>query len=220
MKQSSEIYDKDYFEQGIQKGVSLYENYHWLPDLTIPMAKAIANYAKIMPNSSILDVGCAKGYMVRAFRELGFNALGIDASLYAINHLDETVQKGYTRIFLVYRMQIWPFRDNEFDWVITKDTLEHLTERELNFVLHESSRVASKAFHIIPMGDGESYSCKDYEKDITHKLRRPMEWWVDIFQKNGFRVIKKSYRVKGIKDKWYKIHHKGNGFFILERRNQ
>ncbi|HEC66234.1 MAG TPA: class I SAM-dependent methyltransferase [bacterium] len=215
----NDLYGKLYFEEGIQTGKSLYENYRWLPHLTIPMVKSIVKHTKMSPKSSILDVGCAKGYMVRAFRELGFNAWGIDASLYAINHLDETVQKGYTRIFLVYRMQIWPFRDNEFDWVITKDTLEHLTERELDFVLHESSRVAPKAFHIIPMGDGESYFCKDYEKDITHKLRRPMGWWADIFQKNGFRVLKKSYRVKGIKDKWYKSHHKGNGFFMLERRN-
>lgn len=222
MGKLSNKYGEDYFERGVQRKLSLYENYRWLPHLTIPMVKSIIKYAGIAPGSSVLDVGCAKGYTVRAFVELGFNAFGIDTSLYAINHLDETIKN---RIFLVYPMQIWPFRDEQFDWVITKDTLEHLTlyhdpsgKDELQFFLSECYRVSPKGFHVIPMGDGVSYFCKDYEKDITHKLWQTMRWWVKEFTDNGFEVLKKSYRVKGIKDKWYPIHPKGNGFFVLRRK--
>lgn len=225
LKLSRELYGEDYFERGIESGLSLYENYRWLPDLTISMVKAIVKHTGMAPGSSILDVGCAKGYMVRAFVELGFNAFGIDTSLYVINHLDETIRDS-ARVFIVYPMQGWPFRDEQFDWVITKDTLEHLTlhhdpsgKDELQFVLSECHRVSPKGFHVIPMGDGIRYFCEDYEKDVTHRLRQTMRWWAKEFTDSGFKVLKKGYRVKGIKDRWYSVHPKGNGFFVLERKN-
>jgi len=217
-----DLYGEDYFERGIESDLSLYESYRWLPDPTISMVKSIVEYTGMAPGSSILDIGCAKGYMVRAFVELGFDAYGIDISQYAITHADETISNKLT---LVERMQPWPFNRDQFDWVITKDTLEHLTlhydplgKDELQFVLSECHRVSPKGFHVIPMGDGTRYFCKDYEKDVTHVLRQSMDWWVKEFTDGDFEVLKKGYRVKGIKDRWYLIHSKGNGFFIMERR--
>ena len=34
-------YDKDYYENGVAKGISGYENYRWIPELTYPMAYTI-----------------------------------------------------------------------------------------------------------------------------------------------------------------------------------
>lgn len=224
MKLSSELYGEDYFERGIQANISLYENYRWLPHLTIPMVKSLIRHTDMKPNSSILDVGCAKGYMVRAFTELGFDAWGIEISDYAISHADKTIRK---KIIRAHRCHPWRFEQDQFDWVISKDTLEHLTLLydplridELAFVLSECHRVAPKGFHIIPMGKRLKYLCQDYEKDRTHILRQPMKWWIKEFNNSGFDLIKATHRVKGIKDKWYRIHKKGNGFFTVTRKNE
>ena len=41
-------------------------------------------------------------------------------------------------------------------------------------------------------------------------------WWIKLFENNGFKVQKMLYKVDGIKDKWFKINKRGNGFFVLE----
>ena len=74
MVTSGEVYDADYFLRGKQTGRSLYENYRWLPDLTIPMVAAMIRHLGIKPDDKILDFGCARGYVVKAFREMGYRA--------------------------------------------------------------------------------------------------------------------------------------------------
>jgi len=120
----SELYDEDYFLRGKETGKSLYENYRWIPELTVPMAKSIVKHCGIKQDQRILDFGCARGYLVRALRELGHEAYGYDESRWALDNLDPVAQPfinsvvGYT-----------PFWKREkFDWVIAKDVLEHIDE--------------------------------------------------------------------------------------------
>src|SRR5579862_3672374 len=82
------VYDESYFLRGKESGKSLYENYRWMPDLTIPMVQRIIEHCGIRRGDSILDFGCARGYVVRAFRELGYNAYGYDISRWAIENAD------------------------------------------------------------------------------------------------------------------------------------
>ena len=60
------IYDKNYYECGIESGKSLYTNYRWMPELTIPMCSRMIEHLKISSRDKILDFGCAKGYSVKA----------------------------------------------------------------------------------------------------------------------------------------------------------
>lgn len=80
------LYDQSYYEHGIESGISLYSNYRWLPELTIPLAARIIEYLQIGVEDSILDFGCAKGYLIKAFRLLHRNAYGFDISSYAIDN--------------------------------------------------------------------------------------------------------------------------------------
>ena len=41
------IYNGDYFERGAETGVSLYSNYRWLPELTIPMCHHIIQFLNL-----------------------------------------------------------------------------------------------------------------------------------------------------------------------------
>ena len=53
-------YDKDYFENGLAKGLSCYENYRWIPELTYPMAFSLCDYLKLKKNHIILEYLCTR----------------------------------------------------------------------------------------------------------------------------------------------------------------
>ena len=51
---------------------------------------------------------------------------------------------------------------------------------------------------------------------IKHILLLKNEnWWKKLFTENKFRLKSFSYNIEGIKDKWYNVNTRGNGFFKL-----
>lgn len=201
-------YDEDYYERGVQLGISGYTNYRWMPELTIPMCEMMANYLCIPKNQKILDFGCAKGYLVKAFIELGYDCDGVDISEYAISQAPQEIRD---RLFLYNPENL----DNKYyDTVIAKDVFEHIEPKDLSKILWELSDVTDRIFCVAPLGDGEKYIVPEYENDITHVIRQPKEWWVDHFKKSGWNTSFFSYLLDGIKDNW-SHYTKGNGFFVL-----
>lgn len=205
-------YDADYFLHGKEKGLSLYENYRWLPELTPPMAKRMVEHLGIQKGDKILDFGCARGFLVRALVESGYDAWGADCSTWAISNCDEKV-KG--RLTLTQKPLI------NYDWIICKDTLEHLNVWDLLATLAEFAlRTKKGALIVVPLSYhlGEPYVIEDYEKDITHVVRWPLWRWVQechiAFDETW--EISSRYRIEGIKDNYAKWPT-GNGFITIRK---
>lgn len=203
-------YDADYFERGIECGVSGYQNYRWLPELTTALAMAYVDYLGITREHKTLDFGCAKGYVVKALRILHRQAWGCDISGYAVNSTD-----NQTRQYLKQSSSkaIVPFSES-FDFIISKDVLEHIPELELNDVLVALRNKGESLFAIIPLGMNGRYTIPAYELDVTHVLAKGKDWWIDKFQRNGWVLKEFSHRVRGIKESWSN-YEAGNGFFLL-----
>jgi SAM-dependent methyltransferase len=204
----STLFNEDYFERGIELGISGYTNYRWLPDLTIPMCYRMIQYLGIKEKDLILDFGCAKGYLVKAFRLLHFKAWGYETSKYAIENAPNDV-KSY--IYWAGSAYILP---DHFDWIIAKDVFEHISYETIDSILKSLRQKCKKMFAIIPLANGEEYNVPIYENDKTHIIRESLEWWANEFMEAGFNVLEKTYRVKHIKEN-YAQYEKGNGFFIL-----
>jgi SAM-dependent methyltransferase len=207
----STSFDRQYFEDGIKTGRSLYENYRWLPELTIPMAHFLIDHLRLRPGDKVLDYGCAKGYTVKALRLLGIDAYGCDISPYAIENADPEI---YSNCRLMENECIPPFCQR-YDWIISKDVLEHLEAEALQEFLHESRGSASKGFHVIPLGNSESYNAPEYDADLTHKIAESAAWWIDTFESAGWKIESLTWSVRGIKENWTSRYPKGNGFFTL-----
>jgi hypothetical protein len=77
---------------------------------------------------------------------------------------------------------------------------------------------AKQFFFVIPLGDNNLFRIREYEIDVTHVTKKDEEWWVNLFTSCGFRLREFSYSMGPIKEKWIKEHPHGNGFFILERK--
>ena len=199
----STLFDADYFENGPSTGKSLYENYRWMPELTLPFAAAIAKHIGMEYGDTVLDFGCAKGFLVKALRLLHYDAYGADISEYAV--------KGRENLQLIEHAAdiSLPPHVSRFDFIIAKDTLEHIPQvkQELQALMHK----ARCLFVVVPLGDGEKYVAADYEKDTTHIIRQPLEWWVNTMENSGWCVREAVYDLPYIKDRWRHIPG-GNGF--------
>lgn len=201
-------FTKDYYENGREKRLSCYKDYRWLPELTLPMARSIVDQLQIPQDARILDFGCAKGYLVKALRLMGYQAFGVDISAYAIGAADKEVRP--------YLALIEPGDDTgEYDWAIAKDVLEHVPEKDLLRILN--SIRAQRLFVVVPLGDGNGYLIPEMEQDVTHKIWQPLEWWVSSLRSAGFRWITNAYHMPGVKEKWTNKYPRGNGFLVASR---
>ncbi len=200
-----DFFDKDYYEDGRKSGKSFYENYRWMPHLSLPMANKLK---ELYPKSSFLDFGCAKGYLVHAFRLLDVEAYGYDISKYAISNSKKEAKK-----YLFCDEKQIP----KVDVVVSKDVLEHVPYDRINDTLTLIHSKCDKAIIVVPFGDDGLYRIPSYELDKSHFIREDEEWWISKFKKAGFKISSFHYHLTGFKDHWTKIHPHGNGFFRLEK---
>ncbi len=206
------FYDKDYYENGKESGKGWLENYRWLPRRTFKEALAYVDYFELDDNSKILDIGCAKGFMVKAFRELEFQCDGCDISNYSLSFApngcwnswedsawDEHISSGYTH-------------------AVSKDVFEHLTPDQLQEMLKNIAKVAKNLMIIVPMGDDGVFRIPEYHLEISHLIIENENWWEKQFNKAGWEIKKDCPHVPGLKDNWQShANGVGNHVFVLHK---
>jgi len=205
-------FDRDYYENGVASGKSLYTNYRWLPEMTIKFAHKIIRTLGINDGDTVLDFGCAKGYMVKALRILDVDSYGCDISEYAISNADSDVRD---QCRLVNGDGSMPF-NIKFKFVLCKDVLEHVEKKDLDLILEEMCKKADNLFAIVPLGKEGKYIIPAYHLDKTHVIVEDKDWWETKFEEHNWRLRSFSYLIPGMKDSWAK-YPKGNGFFILDK---
>ena len=214
---SADFYDEAYFQRGKQSGKSLYTDYRWLPELTRSMAKAIVEHIDLSHYDSVVDFGCARGYLVRALVEMKIDAYGLDISQYAITNCDSSIQKRVAVINDGIEKGFMELGLASIDWVIAKDVFEHITPSSLTEVLDQLKTKTKHLYVIVPLGDQGSFRIKDYEQDPSHVIAENEIWWSSLFVSSGFSVDRFNHFVPGVKEEATKLHAKGNGHFLLSR---
>lgn len=176
----SDIYNHDYYEAG-GRGSS-YQGYTWDKLSSYFMATA-QHICHCFSPATLLDVGCAKGYLVKALVELGVDAYGLDASSYAVQSAPDDVSE---RVIHGVAQRL-PCPDAAFDVVTAMDILEHIPEEEALSVCQELLRVSRRwvVTNILTL------EIPDYT-DQTHITVKPQAWWESLFQKAGGRVVPNS----------------------------
>jgi len=108
----------------------------------ISVVERFKDYYGLTSKNSVLDVGCAKGFMLHDFRQVipGIKVAGIDISPYAIENAMESV-----KLFVqVANAKNLPFPDKSFDLVISITTIHNLPFEECKQALREVTRVSRK----------------------------------------------------------------------------
>jgi 2-polyprenyl-3-methyl-5-hydroxy-6-metoxy-1,4-benzoquinol methylase len=201
------VFDEKYFEDGVRHRVSAYENYRWMPERSIREASSIINN---IPFTTVLDFGCAKGFMVHALRLLGKEAYGADVSEYAVENCHPKV-KEYLQV-----IETTEQLTGGWDLIIAKDVLEHIPKDLIPSVLSELRRRCKTLFVAVPLGDGKRYRIREYEMDVTHVVREPEEWWLTTIVDAGFKIKYFDYEFGHLKENWTGNHPHGNAFIVAE----
>lgn len=151
-------------------------------ELVIPDFK---NYFNLSEKSSLLDVGCAKGFMVFDLMRLipGINAQGIDISEYAINNSLESVKE----FIQVANANDLPFDDNSFDVVISINTVHNLDIEGCAKSLKEIERVAKRGtFITVDAYRNEDEKERMFAWNLTGKTIMSTSEWVNFFDEVGY----------------------------------
>lgn len=111
----------------------------------VSVARDIVAHYGLDPASRVLDVGCAKGFLVKDLMSVcpGLQAYGVDVSEYALKHCEPEVV-GRLAIASAERLH---FPDASFDLVLSINAIHNLPRDRARTALAEIQRVSrGKAF--------------------------------------------------------------------------
>jgi len=130
-------FGKEYFDGDRLSG---YGGYTYHPRFWQETVKRFRDFYHLDKNSAILDVGCAKGFMLHDFKQLipELTIAGIDISQYAIENAIEDMQP-YVQVGNAYEL---PYPDKSFDLVISINTVHNLSLDQCKKALQEIERVS------------------------------------------------------------------------------
>lgn len=106
----------------------------------VPVAKDIIAHFGLKPGDRVLDVGCAKGFLVKDLRDClpGLEVFGVDISEYALMHCHPDV---VGRLHLGTAEHL-PFPDGSFDVVLSLDAIHNLPRERAKVALREIQRLS------------------------------------------------------------------------------
>jgi len=150
-----------------------------------PVIPTFRDYWKLNANSSVLDVGCAKGFMLHDMAELipGITVKGIDVSQYAIDNAIEDMKPHVQ----VANATLLPFPDDSFDVVIAINTVHNLDREACAKALREIERVSrGNSFITVDAYRNEVEKDRMYAWNLTAKTIMSVDEWIAFFKEVGY----------------------------------
>ncbi len=159
------LFDAYYFKHGC--GQPYERTDAWL-NFFGGIAEAIV---RTMNPRTVLDAGCAMGFLVEGLRERGVEAWGMDVSEYAVARVHPDV-RPYCSVGSVTESL-----NRKYDLIVCIEVLEHLTAREAEQAVENFCENSEDVlFSSTPF---------DY-KEATHFNVQPPEYWAELFARQHF----------------------------------
>ena len=162
----NKVYTKEYYENYL--GASDYFHNQEIKALAKDVAGKIKT--RFSPRT-VLDVGCACGHFVKALREIGIEAWGIDGSRAALEAAEPSMKKylGEVEAPFEYLPKHFP---KKYDLVISIETFEHFSDD----VLDEAVRA------LCQLGNRILFSSSPWTyDDPTHLNIHQPSYWARLF---------------------------------------
>jgi cyclopropane fatty-acyl-phospholipid synthase-like methyltransferase len=177
----SREYGEAYFDGSREYGYGGYRyDGRW-----VAIAEDMVAHWGLKPGERVLDIGCAKGFLVKDFMKAcpGLEAFGLDISEYAMMKCEPEV---VGRLHLGNSTHL-PFPDNSFAAVTSINTIHNLSRAECVTALREMERLAPGRGYV----QVDSYRTPE-ERELfldwvltAHTHGYPAEWQ-EIFAEAGY----------------------------------
>jgi len=178
-----EWFDADYFEHGLKS--NWHGGYTWGSFSGLFRETAEFLTSTFPEAVSFLDVGCAKGFLVRTLRERGKEAWGFDHSACALERAEELVKP-----FLWQADVVNVDLEQSYDMLLAFSLLESLTEDQIATFLQRTrpfTRQALLAVISTREGDENQPQFPEQDHDLSHITLRSRSWWHDQILQAGWR---------------------------------
>jgi ubiquinone/menaquinone biosynthesis C-methylase UbiE len=175
-------FGKEFLDGDRQHG---YGGFKYLPRFWQPVIPTLQEHFGLTANSSLLDVGCAKGFMMHDLAERipGIMVKGVDVSQYATENAIETM-RPHVQVADATNL---PFPDKSFDVVISVNTIHNLDLDGCARALREIERVSNKgAFITVDAYRNEEERERMYAWNLTAKTIMSVEEWIAFFKEVGY----------------------------------
>ncbi len=156
-------------------GIPYERNDHWLQFF----GKIADGIVRDLRPASVLDAGCAMGFLVEALRERGVDAWGVDISDYAIEQVDESVRDYCSVASLSEPIS------RRYDLIVSIEVLEHIPATETSAAIANLCGATDRVLL--------STTPYDYS-EATHHNVLPPEAWAAAFAHEGFlREVERDF---------------------------
>ena len=202
-------FNEAYYTEHAEKGLDYLGHGFWQQQY----AKMVAEN---LDNGFVFDGGCACGSILKGFKDLGHQVLGMDLNNHMINlgkaefgFLDHELVAG--------SMAATDLPDGSVDLLHTAQVLEHIPEEYIDAILDEFVRITKKG--------GKMFICLDaikagqtkemYMGDPTHVNIQPTIYWTKKFAQRGLLFDTEAYNcyvnspfgpTDGIQDNFFKSY--------------
>ncbi|MDR6774199.1 class I SAM-dependent methyltransferase [Azospirillum sp. BE72] len=171
----------EYFDGPRTQG---YGGYHY-DGRWVAVARTIIDRYRLKPGDRVLDIGCAKGFLMKDLMDLmpGLEVWGLDISAYAIRNAHPDVAKR----ILQGSCDRLPFADDSFALALSINTIHNLEQAGCREALREMQRVAPGAGFV----QVDAYRNQD-ELDLlmdwmlTARTYCTPDVWREIFMEAGY----------------------------------
>jgi len=174
-------YGQEYFDGPREYGYGGYRyDGRW-----IPVARDIVAHFGLRPGQRVLDVGCAKGFLVKDLLAAcpGLEAFGLDISEYALMHCEPEV---VGRLHLGSCEHL-PFPDGSFDAVLSINTIHNCTRDGAIRALSEIQRLSrSRAFIQVDSYHDEAQRELFLDWVLTAEFHGYPAEWRALFDEAGY----------------------------------
>lgn len=151
----------------------------------MPVAEDIVAHFGLNPGDRVLDVGCAKGFLVKDLMKVcpGLEAFGLDVSEYALMHCEPEV---IGRLHLGNAVRL-PFPDRSFSAVISINTIHNLERADAVRAVREIERLApGRGFIQVDSYRTPEQRERFMEWVLTAKFHDYPDGWLKLFAEAGY----------------------------------
>jgi len=149
------------------------------------VSKRMKEHYNLPDNAAILDIGCAKGFLLHDFKELMPNCTvaGVDVSAYAIENAMQSV-KPFLKAASAEKL---PYPDKSFDLVISINTIHNLPIERLKKALREIERVSRcNSYITVDAWRNEQERENLFKWVLTAETMMHVDDWKKLFDEVGY----------------------------------
>ena len=176
-------YEFDYWDGDRRFG---YGGYKYIPDRWKPAAEELIKNYNLDNNSSVLDVGCGKAFLLYEMKKIlpGLKVCGFDISKHGINSAKDEIKEN---LFIHKAQNDYPFENNQFDLVISLGCFHNLRVFELEKAIKEVQRVGKQAYIMVESyrNEKELFNLECWA--LTCESFFDREEWIWLYNLFGFK---------------------------------